>query len=253
MINPPNYMERANIRDPLIRYSWDDWKDIEEVVGSIDDKVVEDIQCLSNRAKLALIIAAAEWIAYRLDKLADDALPFHAIESCWAQIIDKQYGVQWDPFDREEWVGPILGPIRFAMVLMIDNADLLWHGKDITYEAAIELKLAEHIVTNTKSFLNWRNEVIARLKKLYPYKKDDPLGDSVPREVFDIDVRFVASETNYLVNKYLSQLDPDDNDFLNSSKSMKDAGFEGTPYLFDIKIDRKFRRQSMGINGDNLD
>lgn len=242
MREKPGYIARANIRDPSVRYLWDDWN-VEECVGPVDDEICDRLSGLSLRAAFAVLVGAAEWIVYRFEVLCDDALPFDAIDAAWAQVIDRLYAWPRNPFGRDEWSGPVRGPIQLTVGLMQDYANLLGELAEIAFGAAKVLKLADHVVPDKKAFSGWHDTVIERLEKLFPRINDDPLGDPVPREALNPDYNFDPAQTEFLLNRYLAQLDFEGNAFLLPPDLMRDYGFEETPYKFNLQEDRKRRQK----------
>lgn len=238
----PGYIARANISDASVRYRWDEWN-VEDCVDPVDDEILECLSGLSLRAAFAVLVGAVEWIVYRFEVLCDVALPFDAVEAAWAQEVDRLYAMPLNPFRGYEWSGPVRGPIKIAIGLMRECADLLGEGADITFGVAEVLKLADHVVPDKKAFSSWRDSAIKRLEKLFPRLNDDPLGDPVPREALDTDYDFDPAQTESLLNRYLAQLDPEDSSFLPPPDLMRDYGFEGTPYKFDLQEDRKRRQE----------
>ena len=59
----------------------------------------------------------------------------------------------------------------------------------------------------------------------------------VPREALDVRSEFDRAETEQLVNRYLRGLDFHANRFLKSPVEMKESGFPGTPYVFNMEED----------------
>jgi hypothetical protein len=190
-----------------------------------------------------MLVATAEWIVYRFEDLVTDeqsVLPFHAIDTGWAQVVDPLYGIPWNPFD--EWTGPVLGPIRRAMMLMQDGADYLSKRVEIARPCAKVLKVAEHVMSNRSAYKTWESQALDRLEALFGWNSEDPLGDPVPRQALDPDVNFDVSQIGPLVREYLSQLNPEENALLASPEQMREWGFSGTPYAFDLDDDRRTRR-----------
>ncbi|MBN1801421.1 MAG: hypothetical protein JW891_07945 [Candidatus Lokiarchaeota archaeon] len=237
----PSYIEKANVMDVNIYHIWEDYIDLEDLIGPVEKELIERIQKLSRRAAYSLLLASSEWIFHRFDLIIDDALPLHAIEVNWAQVVDKHYAIRWYAFERKEMLGPVRGPLWDAIIIVMDEGDILWYDQDQSFYVGRMLKLAEHVIPNKKIFIEWRNAVMNRLLVSFPLSKEDPFGPPVPREAFDPERAFDLSEIESLINNYLEQLDPEDNDFLNTPDEMIQAGFEGTPCIFNLKQDFEWR------------
>ena len=87
-----------------------------------------------------------------------------------------------------------------------------------------------------------------RFDALYPRDSEDEVGEVVPREAVDPENEFSVESTEYLIQKFLISLDYSSNIFLSSPNEMLEEdedgkSFQGTPYAFDIEIDRKSRQK----------
>lgn len=241
MNSAPTYINRVHLASPMLQYSWDEWN-LEQSIGLFDQETHTKLKSMSLRAAFAMLVGSAEWIVYRFEDLMSDEqslLPFHAVDTGWAQVVDPKYGIPWNPFD--EWTGPVLGPIRQAMMLMQDGADYLGKRVEVARPAAKVIKLAEHVMPDKSMFKTWENQVLERLMNLFPWSETDPLGDPVPREALDPTFAFHLSQTELLISQYLRQLIPEENAFLSSPEQMSEWEFIGEPYIFDIDEDRRRR------------
>lgn len=235
----PQYIQIADIQDINIKYLWDDW-DVEATDMPLDKVLQKRFGAISQRAVATFTIGTAEWVVYRFGTLSNDPVPNQCLEAAWAQIVDFCYSF-YEDIRQDQWNGPIRGPIGIALRRVgfaIQQAEL---GHDPAWRAGRISNLAEHIITNPTPYKDWRERVLTRLEKLYPIDSNETLGEVIPREALDPDFDFKVEETDSLINQFLSQLNHDQNPFLNSPQKMLSLGFKGIPYTFNIKDERKNR------------
>jgi len=236
MLSVPTYIPLAEIQSKVIRYEWDDWN-VEAAEEPINDALLERLQKVSQRASTAFTIASAEWIIFRFANLMDYEEPFWYLETAWAQIIDARYGLEWDPL-QAGWVGPVMGPIKQALMWVGDAIEQLDDDLEPAESAATIARLAEYVLPTFDAYRAWCDQVLVRLERFFPFDEKDARGDIVPREALDPSFDFKVGSIEHLVNAYLSRLNREDNPFLNSPEGMLEQGFKGTPYVFSIQNDR---------------
>jgi hypothetical protein len=237
----PSYISAARIADPALRYEWDDWQ-LQAIFDTDDNSFRDRMGRVSYRAALAFTIATGEWIVRRYDTVSADAEPLLHMEAMWAGVVDSRYVKYWEPTD-ERWLGPIRGPLRLAIIFSLEamvDADACG---DVGLSADRALKVALRVLPESRSYLAWRDRIVPRLEKLYPFDPGDPMGDVVPREALDSDVDFRPEMTEELVNRYLRRVTPESNRFLASPAEMLERDFAGTPYRFDLVQDRIDRNE----------
>lgn len=232
----PRYIRKAKIQDVLLRYKWDDWN-VQSFFELESDTFHKRMSGVSYRANIAFTIACGEWVVQRFDLVSDDPVPLDHMEASWAGMIDPLYAVWWEPPD-EFWLGPIRGVLQLAIIFTLEAKAAANDYTDPALSAYHAWNIAEHIMTNPQPLTDWRERVVDRLERLYPFNEDDPMGDVVPKEVLDPDFDFQSEMAEQLVQAYLISLDPGTNRFLRTPKQMLEFGFKGTPYRFDIKEDR---------------
>jgi hypothetical protein len=234
-----HHLHVPGIQDPHIRYRWDDWN-VEQVDLPLKDTLQKRLNRISKRAIAAFTIGTAEWIVFRFALLSEDRVPTLRLEAAWAQEIALPYSSNQD-IALDDWRGPVRGPIGIALRRVIFAVDQASRDGDPAWRAGRAAKLAKHVITDPSMYLKWRERILERFEKLYPLNPDDTLGEVVPREALDPDAEFDVSQTEALINRFLAGLDYRSNPFLNPPHAMLEAGFEGTPYSFDINEDRKAR------------
>lgn len=232
----PKYLSEACIQNNKLTYTWDDWK-LEEIYNPIDEDLYERLEAISHRANMGFTIACGEWIVHRFNTVSDDPVPLQHLEAAWASMLNSRYARYWEPPD-EEWMGPIRGPLSLAIIFSIEVFQQADEEQHPALSSGRIAKLAEHILTDPNPFLDWRERIVKRLEEFYPLDEKDSFGDVVPREAFNPDFRFTPSMTEVLIQRFLSGITYSSNHFLQTPEKMKEEGFEGTPYSFDIEKDR---------------
>jgi hypothetical protein len=185
----------------------------------------------------------AEWIVFRFQPFTDITLPSYFLEAVWAAGTDWRYQSEaWDAIaDTDEWTGPIKGPVS-ATMFAVDVASQGYRtGEDLTDSALSVSNIALHVLPQPEQFRDWRDRSVARLIALYPRKEDDPIGVAIPREVFDLTREDGSEHAERFLNGLLGSLDHHANPFLAGPEMLKETGFVGEPYAFDLARDRKQR------------
>src|SRR5579863_9939134 len=90
----PAYIPVEAIASSPIAHSWDDW-DPYVLVGEPDDRVVERLQQVSLRARLAYALGCSEWICYRLQRHSLSLGPCEYVDATWARLLRWELGYVW--------------------------------------------------------------------------------------------------------------------------------------------------------------
>jgi hypothetical protein len=166
MLNKPNYIERAVIDSPFIRFTWDE-RNVRATYEPVDERLVESLMKLSKRANCAFTIAIAEWIVYRFQPLDRDPQPLRYLEAAWAANIDLAYADEMDIVD-DEWRGPVRGPISMALTFVIDALFAEEAKPNAPFDPAWAAKFARHVLSDQTKFDEWFNTCLARLQTYFP-------------------------------------------------------------------------------------
>jgi hypothetical protein len=221
----PHYVRAARIATPEMRYEWDDTRP-RRAYGTGSEYLITELAPLTPRAKIAAAIAVYEWILGRFAPFLDDARPFMFAEAAWAANVSMEY-LDYVELDREEWRGPIRGPLWSAVTILSEMMLLYDEDKEPALRVAQLTNLALHVLPTADAFREWLAFAVARLKELYTVPAEDPFeglfqqdrgGPLVPREAVDPTVEFSPATAPELVERYLSGVDYVGNYFLQRSE-----------------------------------
>jgi hypothetical protein len=237
----PPYIRRAGISSDLLKYRWDEWN-VKSHYTNVDHELFDRLCNITHRAKVAMTIAAAEWIVARFDAVSKDAMPRQYLEAAWAGNVDQRYARYIETND-DEWRGPVRGPLNMAITIVADSLFCADESEEPAENPAWMCTLAEHVLPAREGFDLWRHQCVERLERFYSAEESDEEppendedagdfgGDPVPCEVFDPEFEFTPAATRDLTDRYLRSLDYSQNHFLRSPAEMAERGFTGTPYM----------------------
>ena len=247
MFSLPPYIEKAHIADRQLLFAWDN-SDTYVAEGETDTDLVDRLSRLSERTNVAYAVAVTEWILGRFSIFSGIEDAFLYCEACWAAAIDLRYcRVVWEDFPHSsKWEDPVKGPVRLAMLRLQQTIGSLVEGDDPEYTASKLWQLAVHVSPEPGALERWNLLVLDRMEQ-FPRIDNDLFGDVVPREFFDPNREVSLVEMESLINRFLKQLNPRENPFLNTPERMIEEGFPDTPYEFNLASDRARR----GVKGPN--
>jgi hypothetical protein len=235
----PAYVQIDTLRQPALRFFWDDWN-IEAVDMPVDAALEARLASMSQRATAAFSIAACEWVLFRFSHLTSDVLPRQYLEAAWAQLCDFHYATHFD-IDPDQWRGPVRGPVGTAIrrvKFALRQADI--EGNP-AWSAARLSRLVAHVLPDAAPYLQWRDIIIDRFVQLYPFDKEDSLGDPVPWQFADPAWTPVTADAENLLATFIHGLATGGNPFMNAPDVMVAQGFKGRPYEFSLAEDRRAR------------
>jgi hypothetical protein len=251
MLSLPSYIVRAEIADQHLRFTWDN-SDTQVAEGETDTELVNRLSFLSQRAIVAYATALAEWIVGRFAVFPDIEDSYNYVEACWATATDLRYcRAVWEDYPhKNKWEDPVRGPVWLTMCRLQETIGSLVEGSDPEYTAAKLWQLAFHVMPKPDPIEDWNRLSLKRMEQKFPRIEGDLLDDVVPREFFDPDTEVQPEDTEMLINRFLATLDPLQNPFLNTPERMIEEGFKGTPYRFNLSLDRE-RRKTVGTGREN--
>ncbi|MCL1919439.1 MAG: hypothetical protein FWG14_14295 [Peptococcaceae bacterium] len=233
----PDYITNQGQPSPLLRYLWDDFGD-DSIFRYDPTELIEKIENVTTRAKIALCIGIYEWIIWRYHRLTDDASPFQIAEAAWCGNIHNAYPVYFE-LDPDEYAGPVRDPLYNAMMSIGTVLSFTDENEDEWVDGlALLAPLAMHILPDTKPFEEWLESVTDRLLLLYPAPEDDPYEDIfndheeerrgllVAREALDPSFDYHPDQAPELLDNFLRNVDHTANPFLRSPEELKESGIE---------------------------
>ena len=237
----PPHIRNAAVDSLELRYRWDDWKASEEFRHPVPE-AIGSLTEVVPRARVALGIGVYEWIIARFRRVSDDPGPADLAEAAWCGCVDRRYLLETE-FTREEWLGPIRGPLWCAATWLVPmvlagEAD----PEEVDSGLAYLPRLALHVLPDATPFMGWLEAAVARMVRFYPLPSVDPFedlfgereegrrGPLVPQEVLDPGYGFRPEDATMLVEQFLRSVDPRRNPYLRSAADMRRAGFEGRAY-----------------------
>jgi hypothetical protein len=237
----PPYLIDQEIGDTNLHYIWDDTR------ASADFKhdgewLPERVQGVHLTGRISLGIGIYEWIVWRFQPLTDDPGPGQLAEAAWCATVHPAY-MEFALFDRDEWTGPIRGPLWGAQTWLVPMARCDTNSvEECESGLAYLYSLAMHVLPTTTAFESWLGGCIERLVDLYAAPEEDPFtglfrdpiegrGPLVAPPLLDLSVRFDPQYAKVYMSRFLAAGLSSSNPFLLSPEEMREAGFTGTPYM----------------------
>ncbi len=211
IINSPNYIPfkyLCNLSEP---YDWDDW-DPYEVIGEINEDLVDKLAKLSYQAVVTFSIGCSEWVIWKFREKVDDPTPYQYLEACWIYILTGKYESPPE-LEDDDWKGEVRGPINLSLMTILNSIYGI-EDECPEAEAAYADKIALHILGNDPLYIEWRDKVLTRLNDFFPRKKDKETTTFVPREILDTNTEFNYDDSDRLINNLISSLDTLGNPFI---------------------------------------
>ena len=127
-----------------VEFLWDDWRHTDYFYYNTDGDV-SPFQPLTDLACRALTVATAEFIAARFHAFSDTIEALEFFDCAWASIA-QEGACDYAVLPRDEWSGPIRGPLRAAMLVV--NEAMFEAVEDGDYPARCVwiLQLGRHVM-----------------------------------------------------------------------------------------------------------
>ena len=151
-----------------VDYPWDDWKST-FYFYFIDAPLGERLSTVSDPAVAAFALAISEWICARLWPYPDVKEPLDFIDAAWAVVLGAG-GCDRVEFDREDWQGPVRGPLRFAQLIAADTIFAAREDRVYLARACWAHNLATHVLDAPQLhvFQEWVAASCERLNTFHP-------------------------------------------------------------------------------------
>ncbi|AKJ41634.1 hypothetical protein [Pragia fontium] len=240
----PCYILSADINNPIIDYYWDD-QNVDKILADdgYADKIIEKLELVSLRGKIALSIGVYEWILGRFHHLISDPIPYQIAEVAWCANINKYYATYIE-YDRGEYLGPINGVLWCGFSFLtpvlyvsenVSNPTSPDEYRDIypydenqwKISLVYLISIVIHILPDSNLFKSWLEGCVERLIKYYTIHEEGPfdnlfghkdkqnwLGHYIAREVLNLNCNYDPKDAVFLLNKFLSQVEYKENPLL---------------------------------------
>lgn len=183
MYTLPDHVQMDAALSSVVRHEWDDFRP-RRAYGASSPILIERLQILTPRAMIAVALGCAEWVVGRFQPLLKSAEALLFLEAAWLANIDQERA-DLAPPDRDEWLGPVRGPVWSAMAIL---ADLIEHFEDENepaVQASWMANLALHVLPDPAGFKQWLSERTDTLAKDHRRK----LIDDDFEALFETDLR----------------------------------------------------------------
>jgi hypothetical protein len=244
MLSQPHWVNFGSADRRQLRFRWDDARVDDDFTGDAS-VVLSAALKMSVRARMALAVALSEWVVWRFEGLHARDEPRQVLEAAWCATVDPRYLAFFD-VPREEWVGPVEGPLWCAMAY-------LQHGLPKGYELegdlydAMELLylLAVHVVPEPEALERWLGPTLQRLVATYPVSLSDDdglqdlfdhhigerLGTLLGRDTLDPTLPIDLARDRRFLTQVLTDASATENPFLATPDDLEDEEFQGEPYV----------------------
>jgi hypothetical protein len=148
---------------------------------------------ISPNACFALTIGSAEWILARFAPFDVAEQARHFVNAAWAEMTDDWHCARVR-FFREDWKGPVLGPIASAMSILYDSIDGRDHNPVLADRAVWMHNLACHVIDPPGPYLAWFEKTLGRMEQFCSWSEEQaqhydifddayPVGNPVSSEI----------------------------------------------------------------------
>ena len=199
-----------------------DWKGLEadDAIGDLNEQYLDDFKEMNNVAALAYIICCSEWLYCFLHdhfKPAEATNFEQFIIANWVWVCDlpRKFPPEYDLTIVE------VSQIRPANAVAVEFAiSSIWDGimciadEATNIPACVATQICDYVLPRDCGFVQWREEMLQRLKKQFPPGEKHPDLVRISRRFFD------------------TEIDVDDVDHEADCVSLLgDVDIEGNPYL----------------------
>lgn len=226
-----------------LQFVWDDARVDEDFTADASAVLSAALQ-MSVRARMALAVGFFEWIVWRFDGLHERTEPKDVLEAAWCACVDPRYLNHYE-FTRDEWEGPIEGPLWCAMAYLQHGLPKGYDLEGDLYDA-LELLylLAAHVVPQDAQLERWLGQVLQRLVRYYPldeqteiafddlfdHRIGERLGVLIGRDTLDPNLPLDPVRDRIFLGAVLAEARDMENPFVASPEDLEEQGFEGAPY-----------------------
>ena len=226
-----------------LQFVWDDARVDEDFTGDASEVLSAALR-MSVRARMALAVGLYEWIVWRFDGLHRRTEPKQVLEAAWCACVDPRYLNHYE-FTRDEWEGPIEGPLWCAMAYLQHGLPKGYDLEGDLYDA-LELLylLAAHVVPKDAHMEPWLETILQRLVQHFPLQPEaeipfddlfdhrigERLGELIGRDALDPNLPLDAARDRRFLASMLAEGHNSENPYVASPEDLEEQGFEGAAY-----------------------
>jgi hypothetical protein len=189
--------------------------------GDAPQRLAKAVESITEGAAIGLMMAVAEWVAWRFHGIVDITDPLLRLEAGYACCVDHQRAdlpEPDEPFPKEHT--NCHGPLMLAKLMISDLYKDLAGGMPDTANgwATNMIQLARHVAPPArKAFDAWLEDTLRRTHELCP-DANPPEGIVLPRSFFfDASKRWDRDTLAAAVDEYLAGLNPASNRYLRAT------------------------------------
>ena len=228
----------AGIAGTPMKYKWnlEVSRAIRHPLDGEHPRLAKALGMVNLPAAFALVLANAEWVAWRFEGIIDIGDALARIEAGYAALADPRYAdipQPDEPFPAQ--LQDAYGPLKLARMLIPTACEYYRRRDPIVSAVALSMALlARHVCSNRVAFDKWLSAVLRNCHAHYPPSKppSDEQGP-LPRAFFEAPGHWDVAAGRALLAQFLAELDPAANPYLLSAQDLHGLGFQGTPYRLD--------------------
>lgn len=174
----PNHIAVSGIAGQPIQYLWglDVSRAIRHPLEDEHPRLAEACQSIGGRGALALLLAVAEWVAWRYAGIIDIRDACQRIEAGYSGVLNHTTAVlpePSEPFPKEQ--GKAHGPLKLARMLITEAWDTYRAKPAFVAESLLSMVLlARHVVADHPAFEAWLSTTMRRTHALCPATEAPP-------------------------------------------------------------------------------
>jgi len=242
MLTRPTWVNFGSADRRQLGFLWDDARVVDDFTGDAS-AVLSAAMKMSPRARMVLAVALYEWVVWRFEGLHNHEEPQQILEAAWCATVDPRY-LGFYYLEREEWVGPIEGPLWCAAAYLQHGLPKGYAFEGDLYDAMERLYLlANHVVPDPESLERWLQPTLRRLVGHYPppqlddyedlfeHRIGEHLGTLIGRDTLDPSLAIDPVRDREFLSRVLAEASASKNPFLATREVLEERDFEGEPYV----------------------
>jgi len=206
-----------------LQFEWDEQETL-RYFYYIPAQLHDRLLALTHNACFALTLGCANWILERLEPFGFEIEVCNYVDAAWAEMTVEWY-CERVTRARDEWRGPVKGPIASAMSVLYDAMDGKDHNPVQADRTVWMHNLARHVIEPLQPFDLWFESTLVRLEENHSSKVEgEPEtdifadeffpGKSVSPEALDPGFPYHPGEANRQLTQFVERLRRNGNPFV---------------------------------------